>query len=57
MLQKHYPHTTILFPQFFRESLQVSQTSENILAPLSLGAEKGLLRALNLTRELLRHYV
>lgn len=57
MLQKHYPHATILFPQFFRESLKVSQTSESILAALSLDAEKGLLRALNLTtRELLGHY-
>lgn len=58
MLQKHYPHATTLFPQFFRESLKVFQTSENILAPLRVGAEKGLLRALNLApRELLRRYV
>lgn len=57
MLQKHYPHATILFPQFFGESLKVSQTSGSILAALSLGAEEGLLRALTLTaRQLLGHH-
>lgn len=40
MLQKHYPHATILFPWLFSESLKVPQTSENIVAALSLRSEK-----------------